>query len=132
LIEVDLKRPGRVDVKIPIFPTSTPEEGFALLDALCKRYGVVFKEEEKAEAIPLTPILLTPGAAEAIAVNSYRLTRVESLAPLAALKACLGNYQSPIPADLMNFQIGIATQEASYLDFVPAVFRKSGTPAEEM
>jgi hypothetical protein len=126
LIEVDLKRPGRVDVKIPIFPTSTPEEGFALLDALCKRYGVVFKEEEKAEAIPLTPILLTPGAAEAIAVNIYRLTRVESLAPLAALKACLGNYQSPIPADLMNFQIGIATQEASYLDFVPAVFRKSG------
>ena len=30
LIEVDLKRPGRVDVKIPLFPTSTPAEGFAL------------------------------------------------------------------------------------------------------
>ena len=28
LIEVDLKRPGRVDVKIPIFPTATPEESW--------------------------------------------------------------------------------------------------------
>ena len=25
LIEVDLKRPGRVDVKLPLFPTATPE-----------------------------------------------------------------------------------------------------------
>ena len=40
LIEVDLKRPGRVDVKIPIFPTTTPEEGFALIRALCQRRGV--------------------------------------------------------------------------------------------
>src|SRR5687768_3490372 len=28
LIEVDLKRPGRIDVKIPLFPASTPEEAF--------------------------------------------------------------------------------------------------------
>ena len=28
LIEVDLKRPGRVDVKLPLFPTATPEESF--------------------------------------------------------------------------------------------------------
>ena len=40
LIEVDLKRPGRVDVKIPIFPTTTPEEGFELIRALCKRRQV--------------------------------------------------------------------------------------------
>ena len=59
-------------------------------------------------------------------MNIYRLTRIEPLAPLAALKSCLANYQSPTPADLMNFQIGIAAQEASDLDFVPAVFRKSG------
>ena len=37
LIEIDLKRPGRVDVKIPIFPTSSPTEGFALLRVLCQR-----------------------------------------------------------------------------------------------
>ena len=39
LIEVDLKRPGRIDVKIPLFPTLEPREGFTLLRALCKRVG---------------------------------------------------------------------------------------------
>ena len=37
LIEVDLKRPGRVDVKIPLFPTSTKREGFDLLRMLLKK-----------------------------------------------------------------------------------------------
>ena len=39
LIEVDIKRPGRIDVKIPLFPTLEPREGFTLLRALCKRVG---------------------------------------------------------------------------------------------
>ena len=41
LIEVDLKRPGRVDVKIPIFPTATPNEDFNLIRALYKSRGVL-------------------------------------------------------------------------------------------
>ena len=40
LIEVDLKRPGRVDVKIPIFPTTEKAESFRLLQALCHTRGV--------------------------------------------------------------------------------------------
>jgi len=40
LIEVDLKRPGRVDVKIPLFPTTTPGEGFGLIKALCRKRGL--------------------------------------------------------------------------------------------
>ena len=31
LIEVDLKRPGRVDVKVPLLPTSTPAESAQLV-----------------------------------------------------------------------------------------------------
>ena len=40
LIEVDLKRPGRVDVKVPLLPTSTPAESAQLVGALAKRYGL--------------------------------------------------------------------------------------------
>ena len=64
LIEVDLKRPGRIDVKIPIFPTTTPEEGFALIQALCKRRGVVLGEDEFAAVRDHIPHWLTPGAAK--------------------------------------------------------------------
>ena len=40
LIEVDLKRPGRVDVKVPLLPTSTQAESAALVGVLAKRYGL--------------------------------------------------------------------------------------------
>ena len=63
LIEVDLKRPGRVDVKIPLFPTTTPAEGFALLRALCRKRGLDVKKEVFEEIKNRIPDLLTPGAA---------------------------------------------------------------------
>ena len=37
LLEVDLKRQGRLDVHIPLFPPETPEEGRALLLAIAKK-----------------------------------------------------------------------------------------------
>ena len=63
MIEVDLKRPGRVDVKIPLFPTTTPAEGFALLRALCRKRGLDVKKEVFEEIKNRIPDLLTPGAA---------------------------------------------------------------------
>ncbi len=123
LIEVDLKRPGRVDVKIPIFPTTTPAEGFTLLRALSKRRGVELQESDFAAVEPLIPKLLTPGAAESIAVKLYRAVRTEGLTPVDALKATLDYYQSPVPEDVMEFQIALAAREASDGEFVPEMFR---------
>jgi len=123
LIEVDLKRPGRVDVKIPIFPTTTPAEGFALLRALAKRRGIEIAESEFVALEPLIPQHLTPGAAEAIAVKVYRAVKVEGLTPLDALRDTLDGYQNPVPADVMQFQIALAAREASDVDFVPEAFR---------
>ncbi|MBA3938723.1 MAG: ATP-binding protein, partial [Planctomycetes bacterium] len=61
LIEVDLKRPGRIDVRIPIFPTTTTAEGLRLLRALAKRRGLMLTDSEGAALEPLVPLLLTPG-----------------------------------------------------------------------
>jgi hypothetical protein len=127
LIEVDLKRPGRVDVKIPLFPTLTVEESVALLTGLCRRRQI---ELTPADFAPLTaqiPLLLTPGAAEALAVKLYRALRTSAHTPAAALAACLADYQPPVPQEVMAFQIDLAIKEASDLDFVPAALRpKSG------
>jgi len=121
LIEVDLKRPGRVDVKVPILPTSTPAESAALLATLLARYELALPPEALS-ALPL-PLLLTPGAAEAIAVKAYRLVRTAGLAPAAALARCLEGYQSPVPRDVMEQQMRIAVREATDLAFVPEPFR---------
>ncbi|MEA2465173.1 MAG: hypothetical protein QOJ98_2920 [Acidobacteriota bacterium] len=123
LIEVDLKRPGRIDVKIPIFPTTTAAEGFALIRTLAKRRGVELQEGDFAPLEPLIPKLLTPGAAEAIAVKLYRAVRTEGLTPVDALRDTLETYQTPVPPDVMEFQIALAAREASDGDFVPEAFR---------
>ena len=128
LIEVDLKRPGRVDVKIPIFPTTTPEESFHLIAALCKRRGLEIEGSSFDDLKSQLPNLLTPGAAEALAIKVYRLVKVESLSASAALKACLADYQNPVAPEILGFQIELAIREASDLDFIPAALREPSTP----
>jgi hypothetical protein len=127
LIEVDLKRPGRVDVKIPIFPTTSTREGFTLLRALCKRRGLTLEESDFAALENDIPNLLTPGAAEALAIKVYRLAQLEKLAPLEAMKRCLADYQNPVPPEVLAAQIELAIREASDLDFVPEVLRHRST-----
>jgi hypothetical protein len=123
LIEVDLKRPGRIDVKIPLFPTSTPTEGLDLLSSLCRRKGLELTPAEAKELEPSIPLLLTPGAAETLATKVYRFSRTQSLSAAAALKACLVDYRNPVAKEVMDFQIDLAVREASDIDFIPQAFR---------
>ncbi len=123
LIEVDLKRPGRVDLKIPIFPTLTVEESCHLLSALCSRKNVPLPPEALESLRPLLPLWLTPGAAEALAVKIYRLVKTQALSPLEAALASLQDYQPPVAHDIMQSQIDLAVAEASDLAFVPPELR---------
>jgi len=125
LIEVDLKRPGRVDVKIPLFPTSTAQESFNLIRMLCQKRGVVLQDADFGAIQAQVPLLLTPGAAETLAVKVYRLVRTTLCSPLEALRGCLTDYQNPVSPDTLDFQIRLAVAEASDLDFVPEVFRRT-------
>ena len=125
LVEVDLKRPGRVDVKIPIFPTTTPEEGFSLIQSLCKRSGVEIPDAVFKSVSALIPELLTPGAANSLAVNVRRSSKTEPDAPgLEILERILSTYQAPVAREAMDFQIALAASEASDLNFVPEIFRR--------
>lgn len=121
LIEVDLKRPGRIDVKVPLLPTTTVAESAALLRALLKRFELALDVAELA-ALPL-PMLLTPGAAEALAVKVYRRVRTDALSPIAALAACLEGYQAPVSREVLEFQMRIAIREATDMSFVPESLR---------
>jgi hypothetical protein len=123
LIEVDLKRPGRIDVKIPLFPTSTKQESLDLLRMLLKKRGIDLTVERFPSLEPILPLLLTPGAAEALAVKIYRLVRTSSASLDQILLSSLREYQNPVPPDIMRFQINLAVAEASDLEFVPKLFR---------
>ena len=124
LIEVDLKRPGRVDVKIPLFPATSKEGAYLLIRALGKKHKLNLPKTCPAEVKEFIPELVTPGAAESIAIKVYRLVKTKKLSPAEALRDCLDEYQNPIPADVMEFQISLASRESSDLDFVPKRFRQ--------
>ena len=124
LIEVDLKRPGRVDVKIPIFPTTTPREGFDLLRMLAGKRGLEMPQELFSSFEACIPPLLTPGAAEALVMRVYRKVRTTDSSVDGVLRECLLEYQNPIAPEVMEFQIRVAADEASALEFVPQVFRR--------
>ena len=123
LIEVDLKRPGRIDVKVPLLPTSTPAESAQLVGTLAKRYGLDLTAADLTRLEPTMPTLLTPGAAEALVVKAYRHARTQNVAGGAALEASLVGYQNPVPGDVLEFQMRIAIREATDLGFVPPAFR---------
>jgi hypothetical protein len=125
LIEVDLKRPGRIDVKIPLFPTTTRKESFDLLRMLCSKRGVAIPDDEAPRLEPLMPLLLTPGAAETLAVKIYRLVRTSKANMQDVLRGCLTDYQNPVPLETLEYQIRLAVAEASDLEFVPQDFRAS-------
>jgi hypothetical protein len=124
LIEVDLKRPGRVDLKIPLFPTASPEEGFHLLRALALQHGF----ELSLDLLPLVysfiPDLLTAGEADALITDLKRETLSTGADPAAALSQRLWNYIRPIPIEAIQQQIRLAMQECSRAEFIPERFRK--------
>ena len=127
LIEVDLKRPGRIDVKVPILPTTTSAESATLLGALARRYDLVLADAELTALEPKLPLLLTPGAAEALVVKAYRYARTRNSAPAVALAACLEGYQNPVPADVLGLQMRLAIRETTDLAFVPPSLRALAT-----
>jgi hypothetical protein len=128
LVEVDLKRPGRVDVKIPIFPTSGPEEGYLLIRALAKRRGVSLPAALPDQFREKIPDLLTPGAAEALSVKLYRSIQTSSNSPEQALATVLEHYQPPVSLGVIHRQIALAVAEATDMAFVPPRFREAPPP----
>ena len=129
LVEVDLKRPGRIDVKFVLMPTGKREEAAKLLRALMKRVDLAVSEEETALLLPLMPEWLTPGAAEAITSDLYTemsearaQNRTTTVA--AELKRILENYQPPVHLSIMEAQIRIAVNEATKMTLVPEEFRR--------
>ncbi len=91
LVEVDLKRQGRLDVHIPLFPPETAEERGALLLAIAKK----LKLPLTAGDLPPFTDDVTPGGERARrrARQSAESTRAEPGTTAAARASARGGYQ---------------------------------------
>lgn len=133
LVEIDLKRPGRIDVKFALMPSGTPEEAARLIRSLLKRINILLTDDEVAGLLGVMPDWVTPGAAEAIASELYtrldqaKTDKVETT-PAKELRGLLEHYQPPVPLDRMLEQIKLAVNECTSIQLVPEKFRSFKQP----
>jgi SpoVK/Ycf46/Vps4 family AAA+-type ATPase len=124
LLEVDLKRQGRLDVRVPLFPPETPEEVAALLVAVARKLRV---QVSPAELPPLPPGLVLGG--NEIEGALVRALRVRELAgdPPPPLRDVLGRVFAEVrpSADTrrLEYMDLVAVKECTDRRFLPARFR---------
>jgi len=127
LLEVDLKRQGRLDVHIPLFPTNDPAEIKALLMAMAKKTGADLKPEDLPELNFPEPI--SGNELEGLLVRALReyelqkSTTQSSSLPDILQKICREFRPSPHRARLELMDL-LAVKECTDERFLPDRYRK--------
>jgi len=123
LIEVDLKRPGRIDMRVPLLPVSTRHESRMLVQLLSRRFKLEVTSDELQEMEQKFPERLIQSAAEALVSRAYRLQQSGRIRGADALRQTLASYLPPVRAEILEEQIRLAIREASDSSFVPEAYR---------
>ncbi len=132
LVEVDLKRPGRLDVHIPLFPPQTPEEMKELLVAVAGKFGFPLKGDE----IPEMPrgLTLAGNEIEALLVRVMRKYELAA-APKPELRGLLAEALAGVRPNpnlrKLEYMDLVAVKECTDGAFLPAGFRELDLDALE-
>jgi ATPase family associated with various cellular activities (AAA) len=130
LLEVDLKRQGRLDVHIPLFPPQTTEEMRGLLISIAKKLRLPLVEAD----IPPLPegLVLGGNEVEGILVRVLRLYELLS-EPRPPLREIVGNVLKEVRPNAhtrkLEYMDLIAVKECTDSRFLPPAFRDL-TPEE--
>ncbi len=122
LVEVDLKRPGRVDRRLPVLPAFELKDRWAMMRGVFKRFGLELPEACPADLEP--PELLTAGAATSLASAVFRQHHISQEPALDLLRQQLANYMPPVPLSRIREQIKLAIEDTSDLALLPEGLRR--------
>ncbi|MDQ7825635.1 MAG: ATP-binding protein [Candidatus Eremiobacteraeota bacterium] len=133
LLEVDLKRQGRLDVHIPLFAPQDDGERNELFKVVAKKLGVELSEDR----LPRLPpgVELGGNEMEALLVRANRVYDLqkegEEKKPLDEIVALIGKDFRPSPhTKALEYMDLVAVKECTDSRFLPAKYRK--TPNEEI
>lgn len=121
LVEVDLKRPGRLDVHIPLFPPQTREEKVSLFVAMATKVGLNLSAEE----IPALPDTLEIGGneIEALMVRVQRLLSLDRTGSLSQhLTRLLAEYRPLSHRKILEYMDLVAVKECTDQTFLPPAY----------
>jgi len=127
LLEVDLKRQGRLDVHIPLFPPETAAERRALLLAVARKIKVPLAETD----LPELPESITLGGneIEGVFVRGLRVYElsVEPRPPLReVLSAVFREVRPSAHTRKLEYMDLVAVKECTDVRFLPARYRELG------
>ena len=136
-LEPDLKRPGRMDLKIPLLPCENAPAAFQLLIHLGEKKGLKFATPEVEAAkfqerdrimsednyiLAAVPDYITPASATVIVDSVARKKKTLSgkvPSDRELLRIALRDHQPAIAKLVMQEQCRLAVREATDIDFVP-------------
>jgi SpoVK/Ycf46/Vps4 family AAA+-type ATPase len=125
LLEVDLKRQGRLDVHIPLFPPQTADEAKALLLAVAKKLKFPLKSEDLPELDEKT--VLGGNEIEGVLVRALR-THELSPEPRRPLKELLADVLKEVRpsayARKLEYMDMVAVKECTDAQFLPPRYRE--------
>jgi len=126
LLEVDLKRPGRLDVHIPLFPPQTIEEKNSLFLAMAHKVGL----DLKASELPPLPENMEIGGNE-IEALMVRVQRLLSLQPGTEVQEHLAHllreYRPLSHRRILEYMDLVAVKECTDQSFLPPAYAGQST-----
>jgi len=128
LLEVDLKRQGRLDVHMPLFPPQDAQARRDLLRAMGRKVGFPVREEEIPAAVDTLEI--GGNEMEGLLVRAMRLYELredqrETLADI--LKTVFEEFLPSPHAERLEYQDLIAVKECTDARFLPPAYRNLDT-----
>ena len=133
LLEVDLKRQGRLDVHIPLFPPETPQEREALLLAIARKLKFPLTADDLpplADGITLGGNELEGLLVRALRTHELASERGEATRPMRDILADLVKEVRPNPhTRKLEYMDLVAVKECTDVRFLPEKYRDL-TPEE--
>ena len=125
LVEVDLKRPGRLDVHIPLFPPQTDEQRQALFSSMASKVGLPLPSDQ----LPSLPSGVEIGGNEMEALLVRAMRRHDLADPADArplqddIADCIAEYRPFAYVRNLEYMDLIAVKECTDDRFLPERFR---------
>jgi AAA+ superfamily predicted ATPase len=125
LLEVDLKRPGRLDIHIPLFPPQDDEERQQLFVALARKVGM---DPTGLPALP-SGLQMSGNEMEALLVRAVRQRALKGGEMTETLSKLVEEFRPMAHKAHLEFMDLVAVKECTDESFLPQAYRGL-TPAE--
>lgn len=134
-LDVDMKRPGRFDLKIPFFPPQNAEERLAILKAVCRRHDIATEIDDAVMLEVLEPLAGYAAAdLEALALMAYDdvetgylpdgVEENPGMVTVDFFKQAVHDFMPTREAEMIAYMELLAVHEASNRRLLPPRFRE--------